>query len=97
MPHYKIGKRLAIKVERSDAPPLPQHMIDDAAPDALSAADSYQQAGDWTQAITHYRRALQISPMPPAFQRYVIYNNLGWCLHDSDPAAGEDEAASEAP
>jgi len=51
------------------------------AADALSAADGYQQSGDWDQAITHYRRALQISPMPPAFQRYVIYNNLGWSMY----------------
>ena len=28
------------------------------AADALSAADGYQQSGDWDQAITHYRRAL---------------------------------------
>ena len=51
------------------------------AADELSAADGYQQSGDWGQAITHYRRALQISPMPPAFQRYVIYNNLGWSMY----------------
>ena len=51
------------------------------AADALSAADGYQQSGDWDQAITHYRRALQISPTPPAFQRYVIYNNLGWSMY----------------
>ena len=61
------------------------------AADALSAADSYQQAGDWTQAITHYRRALQISPMPPAFQRYVIYNNLGWSMYHLGSWADAEE------
>ena len=57
----------------------------------LSAADSYQQAGDWNQAITHYRRALQISPMPPAFQRYVIYNNLGWSMYHLGSWADAEE------
>lgn len=61
------------------------------AADALSAADSYQQSGDWNMAITQYRRTLQISPMPPAFQSYVIYNNIGWSMYHLGDWAGAEE------
>lgn len=58
---------------------------------SLSTADAFQQAGQWNDAITHYRRALQLSPTPPSFQQYVIYNNLGWSsYHMGDWATAEE-------
>ena len=64
------------------APPVvPDTRWTSQAAEALNVADNLQQNGDWEQAIVHYRRALALSPTPPAFQRYVIYNNLGWSMY----------------
>lgn len=52
------------------------------AADVLSIADSFQQQGEWQGAIVQYQRALQLSPVPPAFQRYVIHNNIGWSSYN---------------
>ena len=66
----------------SMAPPVvPDTRWTSQAAEALNVADNLQQNGDWEQAIVHYRRALALSPTPPAFQRYVIYNNLGWSMY----------------
>ena len=63
------------------APVVPDTRWTSQAAEALNVADNLQQNGDWEQAIVHYRRALALSPTPPAFQRYVIYNNLGWSMY----------------
>ena len=44
----------------------------------LAEADNLQQQGQWGPALEKYKSALRVSPQPPAFQGYVLYNNLGW-------------------
>ena len=50
------------------------------AADALLAADFMQADYKWQAALDLYRKALSLSPTPPAFQSYVINNNIGWSL-----------------
>lgn len=46
---------------------------------ALSTADKLQQGHRWSEAISHYKKALELSARPPAIQKYIVYNNIGWC------------------
>ena len=52
----------------------------DEAAATLTKADQLQAQGDWEAAIELYNACLQLSPKPPAFQHYVLYNNIGWSL-----------------
>ena len=57
----------------STAPPVvPDTRWTSQAAEALNVADNLQQNGDWEQAIVHYRRALALSPTPPAFQPLIV-------------------------
>ena len=61
------------------------------AADALLAADFMQADYKWQQALDMYRKALSLSPTPPAFQRYVINNNIGWSLFQLNHWAEAEE------
>jgi len=52
----------------------------DEAAGTLATADQLQAEQQWRPALDLYHKALVLSPNPPGFQRYVIYNNLGWSL-----------------
>ena len=60
------------------ASPVPETPWTDEAANTLTRADELQAAGQWAEAIRLYDQVLTLSPNPPAFQRYVIHNNIGW-------------------
>lgn len=63
----------------------------DEAAATLASADQLQADGKWQPAMDLYREALSLSPNPPAFQRYVLHNNIGWSLfHLNDWTSAEE-------
>ena len=70
---------------------LPPEQWAQQAADLVTKADQIQGAQDWQGALDLYYKALDISPNPPPFQKYVLHNNIGWSLyHLGRSAEAED-------
>lgn len=64
----------------------------DASATKMAEADSQQSIKRWEPAMSLYREAMTLSPHPPPFQQYVLFNNIGWSLFNmGEWAAAEEE------
>ena len=84
----RSGPQTTIKIANDE----PGTSWSDESAAKMAEAGAAQGAGSWEPAMLLYQQALEKSPNPPTFQRYVLHNNIGWSLYNMGQwAAAEEE------